>query len=59
MSDKSSVYGYYGRVSDENEYIPPASIPFVPQPSLITINLDGENATLVDEQEDVRLEFEA
>ena len=30
--NKSSVYGYYGGVTEENHYVPPASQEFIPQP---------------------------
>lgn len=59
MSDKSSVYGYYGRVTDDDRYVPPPSTPYIPQPSLLVVNLDGENAILADEEGDQNLEFEA
>jgi len=30
--NKSSVYGYYGGLSNENHYVPPGSPDYVPQP---------------------------
>ena len=33
MDNKSKHYGYYGGVRSQNVYIPPASVPFTPQPA--------------------------
>lgn len=35
MSNKSKPYGYYGGVTQQNHYVPPPSIPFIPQPASI------------------------
>jgi hypothetical protein len=35
MKNKSKPYGFYGGVTKDNHYIPPASTPFVPQPPSI------------------------
>ena len=56
-TNKSSIYGYYGGVSQENLYVPPPSIPYTPQPSKVKLVLDGENAILVDE-DGTELEFD-
>jgi hypothetical protein len=32
MANKSKAYGYYGGVTNENHYVPPAVAPFVPHP---------------------------
>lgn len=42
MSDNSSVYGYYGRVSDINYYTPPPSPPFIPQPAAMLLSIEEE-----------------
>lgn len=34
--NKSSIYGYYGGVTQQNHYVPPGSPGFVPQPPRVT-----------------------
>jgi hypothetical protein len=35
MNNNSKVYGTYGGVTKQNHYVPPPSIPFVPQPASV------------------------
>ena len=35
MTNKSKIYGYYGGVTQQNHYVPPPSVPFVPQPASV------------------------
>ena len=36
IKNKSSVYGGYGGVTNENHYVPPGSPKYVPQPARVT-----------------------
>ena len=46
MNNKSSIYGYYGGVTEENHYVPPESPNFIPHPSKNNIFTEEDRAQL-------------
>jgi hypothetical protein len=42
--NKSSVYGFYGGVTQENHYVPPGSPDFVPQPVRVRFTEEDKKA---------------
>ena len=44
--NKSKVYGYYGGVTNENHYVPPAVPDFVPHPPTVPFNSEYRTTLL-------------
>lgn len=40
MNNKSAPYGYYGGVTQQNHYVPPSSVPFVPHEASVPFYRD-------------------
>ena len=45
MANRSKAYGYYGGVTNENHYVPPAIAPFVPHPPSVSFYENQATAT--------------
>ena len=45
MANRSKAYGYYGGVTNENNYVPPAIAPFVPHPPSVPFFENQATAT--------------
>ncbi len=41
--NKSDIYGFYGGVSSENQYIPPPSPEFIPHPKSVSFTVEYKN----------------